>query len=119
MANHEFDAPLFGILLIPGWATRIEGRFQTVVYIQCYLLNHFISPIAHAVCRAHDPDLIPLLTGFLVMGSVFLMVPASVWVRVGANRINELMVLVNRLSLPTKSLTTSPTSVSSGHFRSQ
>lgn len=78
MANHEFDAPLFGILLIPGWATRIEGKFQTVFYMQRYLLNHFISTTAHAICRAHDSDLIALLARFLVMGSMVLIVPASV-----------------------------------------
>jgi hypothetical protein len=51
---------------------------------------------------AHDSDLIALLTGFLVMGSMVLMVPTSLWFRVGATRINELMVLVNRLSFLTK-----------------
>lgn len=48
----------------------------------------------------HDFALIVTrLTGFLVIVSMVLMAPASVWIRMGATRINELITLFNRLSL--------------------
>ena len=78
---------------------RMEERFQTPVSTQCYLLNHFISPTPHAVCTAHNSGLISLLAGFLSLDRWFLMVLASLWVRVGATRINELIALFNRLAL--------------------
>lgn len=46
-------------------------------------------------CKARDPALIARLTGFLVIVSIVLMAPASVWVRMGATRINELITSLN------------------------
>ena len=95
----------------------MKERFQTPARTQCYLLHHFISFAAMPFCTVHNPALIAQLTGFLVIASMVLMAPASVWVRIGATRINELIELL--VVSAHKFLTTSPTSVSSGHFCSR
>jgi len=74
-------------------------------------------------CTVHDPALIARLTGFLVVVPMASMAPTTVWVKIGASRINELIGIIewSRSQRPggLKSLTTSPTGVSSGHFRSR
>ena len=69
-----------------------KRRFQTPVYTLCYLFNHFISFTGHAVLYGARPcPYRARLTGFLVIASTVLMAPASVWVTIGATRINELI----------------------------
>ena len=50
-------------------------------------------------CTVHDPALIARLTGFLVIVPMGLMAPTSLWVNIGASRINELIAPLNRLAL--------------------
>lgn len=73
-------------------------------------------------CTVCDPALIARLTGFLVIAWIFLMAPASVWVRIGATRINELITVSLPVAERPNALefsTTSPTGVSSGHSPSR
>lgn len=83
---------------MPSWAVDEKRGFQTPVYTLCYLFNHFISFTGHAVLYGARPcPYRARLTGFLVIASTVLMPPASVWVTIGATRINELIGLFNRI----------------------
>jgi len=99
MASHEFDAALSGISLVSS--TRRRGSRPP--FTLCHLFSRFISFAVHAVLhgvRSPPPLSYLRLTGFLVIVlSMALMAPASMWVRMGATRINELIALSNRPAL--------------------
>jgi len=77
---------------------QTKKRFQALFRTQCYLLNRFISFSGHAVLYNTRP------CSYLSIDRVSCHCinafdgPSSVWVRVAATRINELIALFSSLA---------------------